>query len=95
MFENLDNIHRALVTLFIEQALLAMSKPIYDKVVGELERKYHCYLPDCYDHPEYLRYVLYELFGESGRNLVESITRDMDEFKGTKKIGNFVDILRQ
>ncbi len=95
MVENLDNIHRALVTLFIEQALLAIGKPIYDKVIKELERKYHCYLPDCYDHPEYLRNALYELFGDSGRTIVESITREMDEFKGTKKIEDFIVVLSQ
>ena len=95
MYENGDKIHRGLVTLFIEQRLLSIGKPIYDKVVEELKKKYHCYLPDCYDHPEYLRNVLYDLFGDSSRNIVESIIRDMGEFKGTKKIADFIDILRQ
>jgi hypothetical protein len=83
-----------LVTLFIEQTLLDIGKPAYDKVVGELERKYHCYLPDCYDHPEYLRNVLYELFEDADR-IVESITKEMDEWKRIKKIADFVDVLRQ
>lgn len=93
MYENLSNVHKALVTLSIEQNLLSIGKPTYDEVVERLQKKYHCYLPSCYDHPEYLRDVLYELFGNSGSHMAESITKQIDEFKETKKIGNFIYVL--
>jgi hypothetical protein len=93
MSENMVHVHRALVTLSIEQNLLSIGRPVYDQVVERLERKYHCYLPNCYDHPEYLRDVLYDLFGDSGRLMAQSITKQVDEFKETKKTKNFIYVM--
>lgn len=84
-----------MVTLFIEETLLAIGKPIYDKIAKELETKYHCYFPDCYDHPEYLRDILHELFGDSSRTIIEPIIRKMDEFRGLKNIAHFIEVLNQ
>jgi hypothetical protein len=43
-----DLVKKALVSLVIETTLLEIGKETYDKVVRDLHKKYHCYLPDCY-----------------------------------------------
>lgn len=93
MSENMGNVHKALVTLSIEQNLLSIGRPIYDKVIERLQKKYHCYLPDCYDYPEYLHDVLHDLFGDSGHLMAQSIITQVDEFKETKKIQNFIYVM--
>ena len=45
---------KALVSLAIEITMLEIGKETYDKVVRDLYKKYKCYLPDCYDHPNFL-----------------------------------------
>lgn len=66
-------IMKALTTLVIEQTLLDIGKPVYEKVTNSLYKKYRCYIPDCYEHPEYLSDILRSVFGNSHVAVVESI----------------------
>jgi hypothetical protein len=85
-----DQIKRALVTMSIEHALLEMGKPVLDEVVYALQDNYKCYLPDCFDHPEYLKEVLKDLYGNSYSNIVKLIHKHLDEFVTQQPIGEFL-----
>ncbi|TLX68670.1 MAG: hypothetical protein E6L02_00065 [Thaumarchaeota archaeon] len=76
---NLDKeqLRKALVSLSVERTLLKIGKPVYDKVVKQLSREYDCYLPDCYEHPEYLNKVLKKIFGNSYIPIVEAIKNEL------------------
>jgi hypothetical protein len=93
MLDNKEEVKRALVTLTIEKALLDIGKPTYDKVVKSLNAEYHCYLPDCYEYPEYLNKILLELYGNSGNVIVESITKQLEEFNHHKPIKKFLEVI--
>jgi hypothetical protein len=93
MASDYDLTRKALVTLSIEKALLDMGKPIYYKVVGEIHTRYHCYLGDCYEHPEYLNAVLKHLLGKSHKTIIESITSRLQEFSRHKEIESFISHL--
>ena len=71
---------RALTSLSIETVLLNIGKPVLDKVTNELQKKYKCYIPDCYDHPEYLGHVLRSIFGDSSNQIVDSIKIELQEY---------------
>jgi hypothetical protein len=94
VFDNYEEVKRALVTLSIEKALLDIGKPTYDKVLEILNTEYHCYLPDCYDHPEYLDEILKKLYGNVGKVIVESITRQLEEFNYHKPIKKLLEVIR-
>jgi len=79
--------------LAIERALLDIGKPTYDEVIHDLYKKYHCYLTDCYENPEYLNVVLKELHGNSYRVIVESISKELEEFAYKKPVENFLKVL--
>lgn len=93
----LDNagymVHKALVSLAIEKALFDLGEPVYDKVVKMLNKEYNCYLPDCYEHPEYLAEILEKLYGPSSVSIVESIQTTLNEFSYQKRIGKFLEII--
>lgn len=91
----LDNkeVRRALVTFAIEKALLDIGKPAYDKVLEILNKEYHCYLSDCYEHPEYLNEALKQLYGKAAKVIVESITRQLEEFNYHKPIEKFLKVI--
>ena len=93
MYENQEQIGKALVTLAIEKALRDIGKPTYDKVLEMLNSKYHCYLPDCYEHPEYLSKVLKVLFGNAGDTIVESIRMQLEEFAYKKPMARFLEVI--
>ncbi len=87
------NISKALTAITIEKTLLAVGKPAYDKVTQMLYKEYHCYIPDCYDHPEYLSRVLNKLFGNASRVIVESIQTQLKEFTQHKRIEEFLRVI--
>ena len=71
---------KALVTLSIEKVLLKMGTPVYEKVSNKLQKEYKCYIPDCYNHPEYLESVLKSLFGNSYTTISEAIRDELAEY---------------
>jgi hypothetical protein len=84
---------KALIALAIETVLLKMGKPAYDQVIKNLYKEYHCYLPDCYEHPEYLKRILQDLFGRSSINIVESIKKYLGEYAEQKGIDAFITVI--
>ena len=88
-----DLVQKALVSLVVETTLLEIGKVTYDKVVHDLYKKYHCYLPDCYDHPEYLNEILKDLYGNASNVVTEKINQQLEEFSHHKSISNFLKIL--
>jgi hypothetical protein len=92
MFDDRD-VKKALVTVTIERALLDFGKPAFEKVLKVLDKEYHCYLPDCYDHPEYLEKILKQLYGNASKVIIESITKQLEEFNYQKPIEKFLQVI--
>ena len=88
-------ISKALVTLAIEKTLLNMGNPVLDEVAHRLLKNYKCYIPDCHEHPEYLKSVLKELYGNSYSTIVESIKKTLDEFITKKSIEHFLMVISE
>ncbi|HYL65622.1 MAG TPA: hypothetical protein VEU72_00545 [Nitrosopumilaceae archaeon] len=91
MFDNNEEVKKVLVTLSVEKALLDIGKSTYDNVLEILNTEYHCYLPDCYEHPEYLNKILSELYDNIG--IVESITKQLEEFNYHEPINKFLKVI--
>jgi hypothetical protein len=89
---NLDKeqLIKALVGLSVERALLEIGKPVYEKVVKQLSKEFNCYLPDCYEHPEYLNKVLKKIFGDSYITIVDAIKKELDNQLMEKPIEIFI-----
>jgi|SRR6185437_15106117 hypothetical protein len=91
-----DNVvQKAMVTVAIEKVLLDIGKPTYDKVLKTLYTEYDSYLPDCYDHPEYLASVLRQTYGVSYKSIIKNIELELIEFSYKHKIQNFLTVMVQ
>lgn len=88
-------ISKALVTLAIEKTLLDMGKPVLEQIAHKLSKNYKCYIPDCYEHPEYLKSVLKELYGNCYNEIVKSIEKNLDEFTTKKSIEHFLTVISE
>lgn len=93
MFDDTYKIKKVLVSLAIEKSLLKIGKPVYDLVITTLKKKYDCYLPDCYEHPEYLDETLEGLYGNAHKTIVESINKELIEFSGHNGIARFLKVV--
>ena len=88
-----DILYKGLTVLAIEKTLLDIGKPIYDEVIYILDKKYHCYLSDCYEHPQYLNEILKELYGKAYGVVVEKINKQLEEFSYKTNIGRFIEVI--
>ena len=76
--------------LVIEQALLHMGKPSYDKVEALLYKKYSYTIADSCDNPQYLCEILKEVFGKSYLEIINSIETRLTDFRHEPIIDEFV-----
>jgi len=90
-----DVVYKALAMLAIEKTLLTIGKSTYDKVIDMLYKNYHCYLSDCFEHPEYLSEILKKLYGNSHIEIIKSINRKLEEFSYKEPMERFLEIISQ
>lgn len=91
MLEATDNqIKKALITISVEEALLEIGTPVLEEVTRALYSNHNCYIPDCLDHPDYLKAVLKDLYGNGYSSIVGSIHKHLDEFASQKPIEEFL-----
>lgn len=74
-----NDLMMALTSITIQKVLRNVGNPVYEKVANRLEKEYKCYIPDCYNHPEYLETVLKSIFGNSYIAIVEQIREELRE----------------
>jgi len=89
----IEQARKGLVSFLLEKSLLEIGTPILEKVTKKLYQKYQVYLPDCYEHPEYLKVVLQEIFGNGYTAIYSKIEQELSEFTYQQPIGNFLSVL--
>ncbi len=77
-FEKRD-VMKAITALAIQKVLNDISAPAFEKVSKRLQKEYKCYIPDCYDHPEYLESILKSIFGNAHTAIVDQIIVELAE----------------
>ena len=91
MFPDTTKVRKALVGLALEESLLEIGgSKLLHEMFRMLYEKFKSYLPDCYDHPEYLRGILTELDSGTCDVFLESLDEKLDEFAYQKPIGEFL-----
>ena len=76
--------------MVIESTLLGIGKPTYDEVSHKLYKDHKCYLPDCYEHPKYLKKILQDLYGKSSTAIIETMKKQLEEFEAQGGIDVFI-----
>lgn len=83
-------IKKALVGLAIEKSLLEFSDTVLEVVSERLQDDFKIFIPDSYEHPEYLNHVLKDLFGGASVIITNSIQKHLDDFSDNKSIKEFL-----
>lgn len=90
---NQYSISKSLASIAIEQSLVKVGPAVLEVVSNMIFEKYQCYIPDCYEHPEYLNVVLGETFGSIRNKIVKLIQSQLEEFSYKEEIQNFLEKL--
>jgi len=92
---NQEQLRKAIVSLAVEKALVTIGRPVYEKTIKQLSKDYNCYLPECYEHPEYLNKVLKKIFGNAHVTIIDAIKKELDEQIKDKPIAVFVTAISE
>lgn len=84
-----DDKQKLVVATAIDEVLTELGEPISESVMGALYEKRRCLLSDCYDHPEYLKSVLHDIFGDSCSTILLSIGDHLEKYTNNKSIESF------
>lgn len=90
-----NNNLKALVALSIEVVLMRTSGPQYFLALSRLERDYECKIADCFEHPEYLKNVLKDVYENSYDKILNDLETELEEIISEKEIMNFLSVLRE
>ncbi|MFN3654803.1 MAG: hypothetical protein ACK4TO_05700 [Candidatus Nitrosotenuis sp.] len=89
------NPHKPVVAISVEIVLMRKGGPQYQLVLARLEKYYDCKIFDCFEHPDYLKSVLREVYGDEYEKIVEQIEWELGENASEPDVRKFLDILRQ
>ena len=76
----------------IERTLLKTGgTPILDEVNSRLYKKFNSSISECYEHPEYLKKILQEIFGEAHHEMTKTIVKELATFNYDDKVMQFIE----
>jgi len=84
-----------LITLSVEHALLKMGNPELELVKSRLKKEYNCEISDSLKHPEYLKKILKELFGNAYQDILKTINERLQKTSMDKPIIQFLTIMER
>ena len=88
-----NQMKKTMVMLALKNTLLELGIEEYDKVTDLLQSEHNCTLEDCYENPEYLKNVLKKLFGDSYRDIVNSLSENMKSILSQQSVKEFLEVL--
>ena len=88
-------VDKDLIHVIIEAKLLKIGVNALETVGNSLQEKYGCHLGDCYEHPEYLKEILEDVFGESHYTIVNSIIDEIKKHNLDDKLCDFIVCMQE
>ncbi len=85
--------YRELVEVAVEHALITMGSLELNKAKEMLKENYNITLADSLEHPDYLKKVLCELFGNAYQNILDTIYSVIEKQQEEKIIKKFLTIM--
>ena len=89
------NSYKPVVAISVEVVLMRKGGPQYQLVLARLERDYQCKIFDCFEHPDYLRAVLRDVYGKEYGDIVDKIESELGDSASEKEVVSFLDALKQ
>jgi hypothetical protein len=95
LHEDERNIRRVMRCVAVYMALLDLGMKDFEKIRQKLYDYYGRTIADCYNHPEYLREVLEELYGNKSNEIVKSIRKYFGKEIENESVSDFLEVLSE
>lgn len=90
---NFNEQNKIVLISCLEVVLMSMGNTKYNLLVAKLNSHYDCTIRDCYEHPEYLRITLKDVYKEDYDYIINEIKSQLGELVNEKNIANFFKIM--
>ena len=77
----------------LEVVLMSMGNTKYNLVVAKLNSLYDCSIRDCYEHPEYLKPILKEVYSKDYDRIIDEVKAYLDELANEEDLVSFFKIM--
>lgn len=81
---------RLAVLACIELVLMRKGNTNYNSVVAKLNSLYGCAVIDCFEHPDYLRTVIKQVYDGEYHSVIGEIKEQLDDLANVAEINNFL-----
>lgn len=88
-------LNKSVASMAVEKALLEMGKLELDMVVSRLKKDFDLNLLNCLYHPEPLKQILCELFGDSYTDILSSIDESFKKLTIDIELDSFLRVLKK
>lgn len=88
------NSNKSIVVLSVEVVLMRKGGPQYHLALARLERDYGCKIFDCFEHPDYLKAVLQDVYGTDYKAIVASLVDELGEIVSEPDVAGFLESLK-
>jgi len=85
--------HKIALISSLEVVLMSMGNTKYNLVVAKLNSLYDCSIRDCYEHPEYLKPILKEVYSKDYDRIIDEVKAHLDELVNEEDLANFFKIM--
>ena len=93
MMANYAEQHMIALVSSLEVVLMSMGNTKYNLVVAKLNSLYDCSIRDCYEHPEYLKSILKEVYSKDYDRIIDEVKAHLDELVNEEDLANFFKIM--
>lgn len=87
---DLDTENKIAVLLCIEMVLVRRGIADYERLVDKLRSHYNCAVIDCFDHPEYLRTIITEIYKKESSPIINEIRTHLGDLASKEEISEFL-----
>ena len=91
--DNERNIRKVMRSVSVYMALLDLGMTDFEKIRQKLRDYHNTTISGCYNHPEYLKQVLEELYGNKSVEIIKSIRRYFGKEAEVESINSFLEVL--
>jgi len=85
--------HKNALVACLEVVLMSKGNTQYNLLAAKLNSLYDCTISDCYDHPDYLKPILKEVYKEDYNPIIEQIKLHLEDLVNEEDMTNFFEIM--
>lgn len=85
--------HKIALISSLELVLMSMGNTKYILTVCKLDTLYGITIRECYEHPEYLKSILKEVYKEDYDHIISEVKVHLDELVNSEDLANFFKIM--